>query len=342
MLYTLKTEWNSAQHHIGILIGLRYLKYHMKFVYTAVLIFLSQLSIAQNDTVRVTSTDTSVTVQRTDSIPIIPQVSMQASNQTTAVENVRRTTNTSSEVYKIRNGIDIPLTAATTAYTLWGFSKIYNREQTPEAVILGLRPENVNSFDRSVTNNRSLKAKDASDKFFYGSMPLPLIFLFDKEMRKDGLKLGLLYLQAVSSFGSLYASSAMIADRFRPYTYNPAVEMGTRRGGGGRNSFFAGHPGMVATVTFFSAKVYADYHPQMRNKWILYTLAGGAAVTTGILRVKAGEHFYSDIMVGIPVGVITGLMVPHLHRNKDREPSLTVLPTYRSGQPGFHASLKLK
>lgn len=244
-------------------------------------------------------------------------------------------------VYRLNNAIDIPLTAATTAYTLWGFSKIYRRDKTPESVILALNPQNVNSFDRPATGYHSQSAKNASDKFFYGSMPFPLIFLLDKKMRQDGWKLGLLYLQAVSSFGSLYASSAMLADRFRPYTYNPNVEISRRTGGGGKNSFFAGHPGMVATVAFFSAKVYSDYHPQMRNKWILYTLAGTVSATTGILRVKAGEHFTSDVLVGVPVGVITGILVPHIHKNREKSLGMTVLPTYRDGQPGFYATFKL-
>lgn len=245
-------------------------------------------------------------------------------------------------VYKIKNAVDIPLTIATTTYTLYGFSKIYMRDKTPESVILALNPANINSLDRRAIAYRSVSAKDASDKLFYGSMPLPLIFLLDKKMRKDGLKLGLLYLQAVSSFGSLYASSAMLANRFRPYTYNPNEDMGKRTGGGGKNSFFAGHPGMVATVTFFSAKVYADYHPEMKNKWILYTLAGTASVTTGILRIKAGEHFFTDVMVGVPVGVVTGLLVPYIHRNRDNSPRMTILPTYKHGQPGLYATWKLK
>ncbi len=292
----------------------------MKFLITCLCALTFFNVVAQNDSLSVK-----------DTVIIMSKVATFDPNQNRA----------NGEVYKLNNKIDIPLTIATTAYTLYGFSKIYGRDKTPESVILALNPDNINSLDRRVVKYRSLSAKDASDKLFYGSMPLPLIFLFDKEMRKDGLKLGLLYLQAVSSFGSLYATSAQIADRFRPYTYNPNVDMGRRTGGGGKNSFFAGHPGMVATVTFFSAKVYADYHPEMRGKWVLYTLAGAAAVTTGVLRVKAGEHFITDISVGIPVGVATGLLVPHLHRNKNKEPKLTVLPTYRSHQPGVYASLRL-
>lgn len=244
------------------------------------------------------------------------------------------------KVYKMKYGIDIPLTAAGTAWTLYGFSKIYGRDKVPEAEILALDPADLNSIDRSAADNYSTKAKSASDKFFYGSMPAPLIFLLDKRMRKDAAKIGLLYLEAMAVTGTVYTSSAMIANRFRPYAYNPNVEMGTRRGGGARNSFPAGHPGLVATSTFFMAKVYSDYHPNMKNKWILYTAAGGISLTTGILRVKAGQHFPTDVMVGIPLGVLSGILVPHFHKNRNNN-NWTIMP-YKSGDSnGMTALIKL-
>ncbi len=254
------------------------------------------------------------------------------------VDSARVVTTDNQQVYHIRNGIDLPLTAATTAFTLYGFTKIYGGDKTSEAVILALDPNDVNSLDRPVTRNFSPSAKDASDKFFYGSMPLPLVFLLDKKMRKDALQIGLLYLQATSVFGTLYTSSSMIARRFRPYTYNPQVDINKRTGGGGRNSFPAGHPGFVATSTFFMAKVYSDYHPDMRNKWILYTIAGSASLATGILRIKAGEHFITDVSVGLPIGVLTGLLVPHFHKNRVTPKSLTLVPTFEANRPGFYAS----
>ena len=132
----------------------------------------------------------------------------------------------------------------------------------------------------------------------------------------------------------------MLVSRFRPYAYNPNVEMGTRRGGGARNSFPAGHPGLVATSTFFMAKVYSDYHPEMRNKWILYTAAGGAALATGILRVKAGQHFPTDVATGIPIGVLSGLLVPHFHKNSNFK-NLTLLPYRVEGANGMTAIISL-
>jgi membrane-associated phospholipid phosphatase len=270
-------------------------------------------------------------------------ISFSQTDTTLVTEAVPVTVNTAAneEVYRVKNGIDIPLTIAATGYTLYGFTVVYKRDKTPESVVLALDPSDVNSFDRPVIDNRSKTAKSTSDMFFYGSFGLPLVLLLDKEIRKDAGKIGLLYLQALGITGSLYVTSAMIADRFRPYVYNPNVDMDTRTGGGGKNSFFAGHPGIVATSTFYMAKVYADYHPQMKNKWVLYSLAGAAAVTTGLLRIQAGEHFYSDVIVGVPIGAAVGILVPHFHKN-GKNPRLTAYPTYNEGRAGFYASWKLK
>lgn len=244
------------------------------------------------------------------------------------------------KVYKMKYGLDIPVAVAGTAWTLYGFSKIYGRDKVPQAEILALDPQDVNSIDRPATRYYSTKAKSASDKFFYGSMPAPLIFLLDKRMRKDAAKIGLLYLEAMAVTGTVYTSSSMIAGRFRPYAYNPDVDMGTRRGGGARNSFPAGHPALVATSTFFMAKVYSDYHPNMKNKWILYTVAGGASLATGILRVKAGQHFPTDVMVGVPLGVLSGLLVPHFHKNRENN-NWTIMPYSSGNANGMTALIKL-
>lgn len=247
------------------------------------------------------------------------------------------------EVYKLKAKVDVPLTLAAAGFTLFGFSKIYSRDDTPEEEIFALDKSNVNSLDRSTAGNSDENAKNTSDYFFYGAMPAPLILLLDKEIRKDGLKVGLLYLEAMAITGVFYTGSSMIVGRFRPYTYNTSLPLEKRTSGSGRNSFIAGHPALVATSTFFMAKVYSDYHPEMKNKWMLYTLAGGASLATGLLRIKAGEHFPTDVMAGIPVGVLSGILVPHLHKIRQlQDVGLTLLPYHNQGATGFTALLKIK
>lgn len=244
-------------------------------------------------------------------------------------------------VYKIKPWLDIPLTAAASAWTLYGFSVVYGRDTVPASELNALDRNNVNSFDRGATKHHSLSAKKASDYFFYGSMALPLVLLADKDIRRDGPRVGLMYMQALALTGTIYTISAMSANRFRPYAYNPDVPMSKRSRGGSRNSFFGGHPAVVGTSTFFMAKVYADYHPEMRNKWILYSAAGAATLTTAYLRFKAGQHFPTDLAVGVVVGPAVGLLVPHFHKNKKFGQRLSLYPNFQRESSGFTAIYKL-
>jgi membrane-associated phospholipid phosphatase len=166
--------------------------------------------------------------------------------------------------------------------------------------------------------------------------------LLDKKIRKDGLKIGLLFLETMGTTGALYTTSAMIANRYRPYAYNSDVPMEIRTRGGARNSFYAGHPSVVATSTFFMVTVYTHYHPDMKHKWVLYTLAGGATAATGLLRLQAGQHFKTDVITGIGIGTLVGILVPHFHTNKSFIASkITLLPNFKNGVSGFTAYYKL-
>ena len=245
-------------------------------------------------------------------------------------------------MYNIRPWIDIPATVVFAGVSVNGFRIIYGRDTIPTATVLALNKNDINRFDRPVTENYSEKAKSTSDLFFYGSMPLPLFLLLDKNIRKDGARVGLLYVEALGLTGVFYTTSAMVANRYRPITYNPDVPMDVRRSGGNKNSFPGGHPALVATSTFFMAKVYADYHPNMKYKWALYTVAGGLSVTTAYLRFKAGYHFKTDLIAGVAVGTLAGILVPHLHKNKSSNISkLSVVPNFQNRSTGFTAYYKL-
>jgi membrane-associated phospholipid phosphatase len=269
------------------------------------------------------------------SLKSFSQYSDKANNTTKANAN-------SDKVYKIRPWVDVSAALVLDGLALGGMNIIYGRDQIPLAEVLALKKSDINRFDRPVADNYSPSAKSTSDLFFYGSMPLPLFLLLDKNIRKDGLSVGVMYLEALGATGALYSSAAMIADRYRPITYNPNVLIEIRQSGGSLNSFFAGHPALVATSTFFLAKVYSDYHPEMKHKWILYTVAGGLAATTGYLRLRAGYHFKTDVITGITIGALVGVLVPQIHKNKLMKNSkLTLVPKYQKGNTGFTAYYKL-
>jgi len=238
--------------------------------------------------------------------------------------------------YKLKPAVDIPLTAIGTGWSLYAFSKIYSKDKTPEEVVLNLNKQNIPSFDRPGADVYHPKADELGDMLFYGSMPLPILLMLDKKVRKDGFRVALMYLESMSVTGLLYTGSVYLNDRYRPYAYNPDVPMAKRTRGGAKNSFFAGHVALVGTSTFFIAKILNDYHPESKLKWLPFTLAGAATGTTALMRYRGGQHFLSDILIGTIVGTLSGILVPHAHKNKEiNDRKLSFTASYSGDTPQF-------
>jgi len=108
-----------------------------------------------------------------------------------------------------------------------------------------------------------------------------------------------------------------------------------------KNSAFSGHVEVVATSTFFIAKVYSDYYPD--TKLVMYGLAtvltGGMAYT----RLMGGMHFPSDVLIGAAIGTLSGILVPHFHKTKStKAPDISILPYSTGDARGLILTYKLK
>jgi membrane-associated phospholipid phosphatase len=271
-----------------------------------------------DSTTSISDTTKKVETKRWDSIVQTPQ----------ALPNAPATVRSSSDkIYKLKPAVDIPVIAAGSAWTLYAFSKIYDRDESTVEKINSLNVNNIPRFDRWAADIYSEKAAEVSDAFFYGSMPLPILLMLDKKIRKDAGKIALLYWEAMSVTGVLYSGSSYLTSRYRPYAYNPEAPMEQRLRGGAKNSFYAGHVALVGTSTFFMAKVFSDYHPDSKAKWLPYTIASVATGATAYLRHRGGRHFPSDILIGSALGPLSGILIPHWHKNKLVEKTgLSILP----------------
>ena len=285
------------------------------FIYST-LFLLSFNSYGQNDT---------VDVQVTNVVPA----------------NFIQTIEREEPVYRLKPAVDIPVTAIGAGWSGYAFTKVYSKDPSTHEQIRNLRKEDINGFDRWAADVYSEKAAKTSDLFFYGSMPLPILLLADKHIRKDVGKIGFLYLEAMSVTGLLYTGSTYLFDRYRPLTYNANAPMDERMGGGAKNSFFAGHVALVGTSTFFAAKVFSDYNPDSKMKWVFFGGAALATGATGYLRHRGGKHFPSDILIGTTVGTLSGILVPHFHKHKLlKKSNLSIIP-FSGRSHGLMAIYKL-
>ena len=75
------------------------------------------------------------------------------------------------------------------------------------------------------------------------------------------------------------------------------------------------------------AKVYSDYHPGLGNrKYIFFAAAAIPPLVVGFYRFKAMKHFPTDILAGLAVGSVSGILIPHLHKQKNKQNGLSILP----------------
>jgi len=294
-----------------------------------IFIFIGLQANAQNDsTASTVVVDNSTNVR--DTIPVLSF-------------NVAEAPVKKQPVYKLKPIVDVPLTAINAAWTLYAFTIIYSKPLSDPEKVLSLNKNDINWFDRWAVRPYSPHLDKLAYIPFNASMALPLVFLIPGKTRKDFFKLTFLYLEAMSITGLLYTSSTYLVDRYRPYVYSSGTTMDQRINGGGKNSFYAGHPALVATSLFFGAKVLADYYPDSKFKWLFYTIAGGTTALTAYWRHRGGMHFPSDLLLGVAQGTLTGILVPHFHKHKIvKDPNLSLLPYSNGFNHGLALVYRLK
>ena len=104
-----------------------------------------------------------------------------------------------------------------------------------------------------------------------------------------------------------------LVHRARPYAYGALVPSEIRMDEDARRSFFSGHTSVSACNLFFAAKILADQYPDHPLKPWVWATAAIIPAYTGYQRIRAGEHFPSDVIVGYAVGALIGYMMPVIH-----------------------------
>lgn len=198
----------------------------------------------------------------------------------------------------------------------WGTSYLLDQDRTVLSTeqLLDMRSARVNSFDRVATNNYSASAQKTSDILSLGSKMLPLLLLLDKNPRQDFETIAALYAETFLVANGMTTFSKTAVQRPRPFVYNENVALSVKQTADAHRSFISGHTSKTAAMTFLTAKIYADYHPDSEWKPLIWAAAATVPAITGYMRVKAGKHFPTDVMAGYAVGALTGILVPQLHK----------------------------
>jgi len=178
----------------------------------------------------------------------------------------------------------------------------------------------LNPFDRTVVGFRSDGAGVAANVMVGSAIALPFVFnLIDVAVSDtadgwsgwatDVMVLG----ETALVSNALFQVTKFAVRRPRPYAYEPHVSAAERAQADAAMSFYSGHTANAFAMATAYSYLFMKRHP---DSWMVipnwlgtHLLAAGA----GVSQVLAGEHFWTDIMVGAVAGSAVGLLIPHLH-----------------------------
>jgi membrane-associated phospholipid phosphatase len=177
-------------------------------------------------------------------------------------------------------------------------------------------------LDEPVKRNFSQRAALASDITRDLTLLVPVAAHLDRGFNRALAVRALVYGEALLANTAVNAVVKALVGRPRPYAYSddPRARAEVDRDPrDARLAFYSGH----AATTFAAAVAGAYLYSQSRDAIPARTAVWGGTLflagATANLRVRAGRHFYSDVLAGALVGSGVGLLVPALHYG-GREP----------------------
>jgi len=245
---------------------------------------------------------------------------------------------------ELRWRVEVPILGAGAAlYAVGNGLTITHKVVPPE----GLDPSDVGwSLDRRVTGQRSTRADTQSDHFRNAALAYPVVLAFVSQpsgARVSGtLKRTVMYVEAIGIAEGLSMIIKGSADRPRPFNYLPAGQRPDNSAydvtaDDAFRSFPSGHAVATFCATGFAITDHLISRPDAGWKERTGTaLIGGffASATAG-LRVEAGQHFPTDVIVGGLIGTASGVAVPLVHRYIGPAARRAALPTGRAWKQAF-------
>jgi membrane-associated phospholipid phosphatase len=218
--------------------------------------------------------------------------------------------------YRFRTGWDVAITASGAA--MFGVDLVLGREVDPltPAQIEALDPSMVSAFDRIATRHYSVGARHASDVLLFTMLAAPVSLMVTSPGSQEQALLGAMYGEALFFQSGLVFMLKSLVARTRPFVYNDAPEVSREKKliVYARRSFPSAHAATTFTSAVFLATVFSELHPNSSARGWVWAGSLAAASATGYLRIRAGQHFPTDVLAGAAIGGLTGWLVPALHR----------------------------
>jgi membrane-associated phospholipid phosphatase len=165
--------------------------------------------------------------------------------------------------------------------------------------------------DASLRGRESTGAARLSDSLIAVTIASPVAAGLGQGVSPRFLNAGVVYAQTLSANLLLTGLTKAIARRPRPYTYRYLDD--SRANDDWYVAFYSGHASTAFASAVAGSYLFAESAPNRASRVAMWGAELTLASTTAMLRVRAGKHYYSDVLLGMLMGVGVGIGVPVLH-----------------------------
>ncbi len=218
--------------------------------------------------------------------------------------------------YFIKGGLDIPLALGSGLAVFISAKKFKNKPFLNTDELDALDPTTLRGIDAWAVRRNSIKAQQVSDILLITSPVAPLLLLADKDARSHAGQVGFFFLEVGFINYSLTALTKELVRRKRPYLYDRELPYELRQSPAATSSFYSGHASLSAGYYFMAAKMFSDFNPDSKLRPFVWGTAAIVPALTGMLRVRGGKHYPTDVIVGYLVGAAVGILIPQIHKRK--------------------------
>ena len=167
--------------------------------------------------------------------------------------------------------------------------------------------------DVGLRGRHSASADRMSDMLIAATLAGPAFAKLGQGANLSLANAGLVYGETLTANLVLNAFVKVMVSRPRPYTYaNFAKALGDEDDGP-YVSFYSGHASASFAAAVAGSYLFAEQATDRTSRFVLWGTELGLASATAMLRVRAGKHYYSDIIVGALAGSAFGVLVPLAH-----------------------------
>lgn len=190
-----------------------------------------------------------------------------------------------------------------------------------------LLDDGARSLMRLHTSGGRNTAAFISDMGFYSMMAYaviidPIVISAGSEPEL-AYQLLIMHLEAIAVTGALSRPGQKLAGRERPFAHKCEEEPDYHKFCGGSlspESFISGHTAVAFGGAAAMCETHSNTQPYGSTGDTITCIAGlSVATLTGVLRMSADMHYFSDVLLGSGIGLAVGFLLPRLlHFNVER------------------------